>query len=685
MVAFWERRSRSDAAVLERAEADDDLEAHASDLGPEVHHTGVTQPIRIVAPRAFSVANSDAQHVARREALVHDLRGQPEPRQHVAPATPATTTRASNQIVRERPATHASPQPTTPSGFVEHHPPGGASDHVADRTMDRTKARLKETGGRIKESAAPVAEHTASTITSQIRAIRSSRRLATALDVLAGMVDSIFFLVLGSTLGVLIAADGIVLTNPEGIIGASARAFGVASTVLFSAQLMLLAKCPTLDRMYGRTRQRDWYRIIATVSIATTLGHAFGALGVRVISKFIGPARTLTYVFTEITILAALVGTIALVAAIVRTRNTSHTYTSKAWQYLPWWTFLGVVATVPHQLGGPDFETHPVARAYLIVLIFLPIAVFVVHRGLTPLRSFTRYQLHVEHVASPRPKLANIYLAGAHVDELLGYQHGVFHMRFFIKGAWKQTFPARITRTKKPHVVRATITLGENTSVSAEDLFLIGTPVAFTWPTHDRDVNYPSQNVPLIDLTESASPQQVHSVDEEHVRREVPVKQRSTPPDPPASANAQQPISQLPPMRPHGVPAPASGQKALFVCDVSGASRIAPLLRNHPPTLSDIDVVFLLTNAEHRKMAADFGAFVRSLGATFHVTMGTFAESPTQQGPLSAPHIVSLIGDPSDRQVFVSADRRAARQLSHALRSLRIDASQFHYAPPAVA
>ena len=136
-------------------------------------------------------------------------------------------------------------------------------------------------------------------------------------------------------------------------------------------ELLLLARIPLLERLYGFERLAVAHRINGRVALSLLLAHAAlitagYTVGDR-ISLLDELDRLITGypgVITAIAGLALLVAVVVTSAVAVRRRLRYET-----WHFLHLYAYLGVALAFSHQLAtGTDFLARPAARAYWTAL-----------------------------------------------------------------------------------------------------------------------------------------------------------------------------------------------------------------------------------------------------------------------------------------------------------------------------
>jgi len=244
-------------------------------------------------------------------------------------------------------------------------------------------------------------------------------------------------------------------------LASAGRVAGLLGAYLVLVELLLLARIPLLERIYGFERLATAHRINGRVAISLLLAHAaLITAGYTLGDKISLPAqveRLITGypgVITAIAGLALLVGVVVTSAVAVRRRLRYET-----WHFLHLYAYLGVALAFSHQLAtGTDFLGRPAARAYWTALYVVTLAALVVFRILLPLaRSLLVHRLRVERVIEEAPGVVSLEIGGERLHRLRAQAGQFFTWRFLTRDRWWEAHPFSLSAAPDGRRLRITV------------------------------------------------------------------------------------------------------------------------------------------------------------------------------------------------------------------------------------
>jgi predicted ferric reductase len=252
-------------------------------------------------------------------------------------------------------------------------------------------------------------------------------------------------------------------------LASAGRVAGLLGAYLVLVELLLLARIPLLERIYGFERLGTAHRINGRVAISLLLAHvALITAGYTLGDKVSLPAqveRLITGypgVITAIAGLALLVGVVVTSAVAVRRRLRYET-----WHFLHLYAYLGVALAFSHQLAtGTDFLGRPAARAYWTALYVVTLAALVVFRIVLPLAgSLLVHRLRVERVIEEAPGVVSLEIGGERLHRLRAQAGQFFTWRFLTRDRWWEAHPFSLSAAPDGRRLRITVKgLGDYTA-----------------------------------------------------------------------------------------------------------------------------------------------------------------------------------------------------------------------------
>lgn len=250
---------------------------------------------------------------------------------------------------------------------------------------------------------------------------------------------------------------------------AAGRVAGLLGAYLVLVELLLLARIPLLERIYGFERLAVAHRVNGRVAISLLLAHAALIIAGYTIGDGISlPAqleRLITGypgVITAIAGLALLVMVAVTSAAAVRRRLRYET-----WHFVHLYAYLGVALAFSHQLAtGTDFLARPAARTYWTALYLLTLGALVAFRLALPLaRSLLVQRLRVERVIEEAPGVVSLEIGGERLHRLRAQAGQFFMWRFLTRDRWWEAHPFSLSAAPDGRRLRITVKgLGDYTA-----------------------------------------------------------------------------------------------------------------------------------------------------------------------------------------------------------------------------
>ena len=239
------------------------------------------------------------------------------------------------------------------------------------------------------------------------------------------------------------------------------RVAGLLGAYLVLVELLLLARIPLLERLYGFERLAVAHRINGRVAISLLLAHAaLITAGYTTGDRISLPGeveRLITGypgVITAIAGLALLVAVAITSAVAVRRRLRYET-----WHFVHLYAYLGVALAFSHQLAtGTDFLARPAARAYWTALYVVTLGALVIFRILLPpARSLLLHRLRVERVVEEAPGVVSLEIGGERLHRLRAQAGQFFTWRFLTRDRWWEAHPFSLSAAPDGRRLRITV------------------------------------------------------------------------------------------------------------------------------------------------------------------------------------------------------------------------------------
>lgn len=248
--------------------------------------------------------------------------------------------------------------------------------------------------------------------------------------------------------------------RPGGVGTELGRLSGLVSAYLLLLQVLLMARIPWLESLWGQDVLARRHRLLGFASfdlmlvhiVAITLGYAKSAQ-----SGIWHESWLLLTVYPGMLLAAA--GTVALIAVVVTSMRAARRRLRYAsWHLIHLYAYLGVGLALPHQLWtGADFTASSVATVFWWGLWIAAAATIVIWRVGFPLFRSARHRLVVERVIRESPEVVSVVMQGRHLASL-GLHAGQFcQWRFLGRPGWTRAHPFTVSAVPTADRIRITL------------------------------------------------------------------------------------------------------------------------------------------------------------------------------------------------------------------------------------
>lgn len=222
------------------------------------------------------------------------------------------------------------------------------------------------------------------------------------------------------------------------------RLTALVSADLLLIQVLLMARIPVVERVYGQDELVRRHRLVGFWSfwlmaahiVLITLGYAA--------SVNLNPFVQLWELVVDYPgMLLASAGTVALVMVVVTSiRKARAKLRYESWHLLHLYAYLGVGLALPHQLWtGQEFLTSPAATVYWWTLWAAAAGAVLVFRvGLPAYRSAV-HGLRVVSVVRETDDVVSVTMRGRHLDRLDALPGQFLNWRFLTGPGWMRAHP----------------------------------------------------------------------------------------------------------------------------------------------------------------------------------------------------------------------------------------------------
>ncbi len=259
------------------------------------------------------------------------------------------------------------------------------------------------------------------------------------------------------------------LGAPGTALDSLGRLTGLVSADLLLIQVLLMARIPVVERVYGRDALARWHRIVGFTSFDLMLAHVvLITLGYAAIAHTGVLGEFWSLITTYPGMLLALAATAALVmVAVTSIRAARRTLRYESWHLLHLYAYLGVGLAIPHELWtGTDFVASGWATAYWWTLYIAAAGAIVLFRLGLPVWRTLRHALRVERVVAETPGVWSVWMTGKALDRLPVRAGQFFHWRFLSGPTWSRAHPYSLSAAPTARRLRITVKeLGDDSAL----------------------------------------------------------------------------------------------------------------------------------------------------------------------------------------------------------------------------
>ncbi len=262
------------------------------------------------------------------------------------------------------------------------------------------------------------------------------------------------------------------------------RLTGLVGSDLLLIQVLLMARIPMVERVYGQDELARRHRLVGFSSFTLMLAHiVLITLGYAAQSSTNPVAELWDMIVNYPGMLLALAGTLALVLVTVTSiRKARKKLRYESWHLLHLYAYLGVGLALPHQLWtGQEFLSSPVATLYWWSLWIASAGAILIWRVGVPIYRTLAHDLRVTSVVRESPDVVSVTMTGRQLDRLPVAAGQFFTWRFLNGPGWTRGHPYSLSAAPTGNSLRITVKdLGDGSRALAH--VAPGTRVAIEGP-----------------------------------------------------------------------------------------------------------------------------------------------------------------------------------------------------------
>ena len=257
------------------------------------------------------------------------------------------------------------------------------------------------------------------------------------------------------------------LTTVGGVVTSLGIVAGLIGTDLILIMLVLAARIPVLDRVFGHDRAMATHRSLGKPAVYLILAHAVLLIFGYGISSGANPVAETVSLWNTPDMPLAFIGTGLLLAVVV----TSLVAVRRKFKYEFWYvihllSYAAVLTALPHQLSvGGMLAVGTLQRVYWIALYVLALGSIVAFRIIEPLVKSAQHGIRVTSVESLGSGVASIHMSGRNLRALGSSGGQYFIWRFWTGRTWWHSHPISLSAAPSDTAARITVrALGNGTT-----------------------------------------------------------------------------------------------------------------------------------------------------------------------------------------------------------------------------
>lgn len=256
----------------------------------------------------------------------------------------------------------------------------------------------------------------------------------------------------------------LVASTWPGVLIALGKVTGLVAVDLLLIQLLLAARVPWVDRVYGTDRSLKGHRVLGRVTVPLVLvhmetlvmGYALRDHRSAWLASVVEPFVMLRTVPDMLTAFAATALLVVIGVTSVRIAMRAMGY--ERWHLVHLSAYAAVALSIPHQLSiGSDLNRSPVMHTYWLGLYLLVAGSIVWWRALIPVYRSIRHQLRVEAVVEEAPGVWSVWVRGRQLHLLQARAGQFFNWRFNAPGLRVFPHPWSLSSVPAENHLRLTV------------------------------------------------------------------------------------------------------------------------------------------------------------------------------------------------------------------------------------
>ncbi len=238
------------------------------------------------------------------------------------------------------------------------------------------------------------------------------------------------------------------------------RLTGLISADLLLVQVLLMARIPMVEKVYGQDELARRHRLVGFTSFNLMLVHIVLITLGYASQDGKNPFSELWNLVVDYPgILLSVAGTLLLVlVTFTSIKKARRKLRYESWHLLHLYAYLGVGLALPHQLwSGQEFLEHRIATVYWWSLWIAAAGAVLIWRIGRPLYLTLRHDLRVGLVVRESPDTVSVWMTGRRLDRLTAGAGQFFIWRFLSGPGWTRGHPYSLSAAPTATHLRITV------------------------------------------------------------------------------------------------------------------------------------------------------------------------------------------------------------------------------------
>jgi len=256
-------------------------------------------------------------------------------------------------------------------------------------------------------------------------------------------------------------------TTVAGVVTSVGIVAGLIGTDLILIMLVLAARLPVIDRVFGHDRAMATHRKLGKPAVYLILAHAILLITGYGMSSGLNPIAELVPMWNTPDMPLAFIGTGLLLAVVVTSLvAVRRKFKYEFWYFIHLLSYAAVLTALPHQLSvGGMLAVGTGQRVYWIALYVVALGSIAAFRFIEPAVKSLQHSIRVTRVESLGSGIASIHMSGRGLRSLGSSGGQYFIWRFWTGKTWWHSHPISLSAAPTDTSVRITVrALGDGTT-----------------------------------------------------------------------------------------------------------------------------------------------------------------------------------------------------------------------------